>query len=467
MRRVWAVARVTIRESLRQKSAIVPVVLLIVLLPALGFTVRGDATLPGRAQMFLDYSLRVSRLLLALMTVFAACGTLAWELKYKQAYITLVKPLPRWQFLLGKWVGIGLLNLVLLIGVGGLIEGFAWHFRRSPAETALEQQQKKILEKEVLIAREVLRPMPPIEQIRKAADHRVQQLIDTGQMPEGTSARAFRNEVFRRMMTQWRTVGPLQYRSFQFKGLETARRQAGYIQIRYRIAPGTSVPSGMMSYIWQIGDVRRAKACKVPRLNEPVRTTHTLRVPADAITDDGELTVTFINIHPDGERMTFPASAIFIGENGLEVLYPADDFEPNLARALAMIWLQLLFLAALGLFGASFLTFPTACLMCLLVFFAGSGVGYLLEAIDWVGKDESAVVSGWVAAVTGPVVKAFLHLIPDFSAYTPSDEIVDGRLVSWQALGSALAHIGVLRTGVVLVLGCYVLTRREVAQVVV
>ncbi len=86
MRSIWAVARVTIREALRQKAAIVILVLLAVILPVLGFTVSGDATLYGRAQMFLDWSFRTSRLLLGLMTMFIACGTIAWELKYKHAY---------------------------------------------------------------------------------------------------------------------------------------------------------------------------------------------------------------------------------------------------------------------------------------------------------------------------------------------------------------------------------------------
>jgi len=467
MRRIWAVARVTIREALRQKSAVMLIVLLALLLPALGFSVKGDATLPGRAQMFLDYSLRVSRLLLALMTVFAACGTMAWELKYRQAYVTLTKPLPRWQFFLGKWVGLSLLNLALLVAVWGVIEGFAWYFRHVPAETPQQRRQKEILQKEVLIARASLKPMPPIDQIRDAVDRKLKQLMDTGQMPPGQSERQYRNELFNRYMKRWRTVGPLQARSFNFEGLQTAKRKAGYIQIRYYIVPGRATPSNVMSYIWQVGTPGVGKVYIVPRVNEPVRTKHTIRVPADAITDDGKLTVTFINMHPDGRQATFPASAIFSGETGLEVLYPAGDFGPNVARALAMIWLQLVFLAALGLCAASFLTFPTACLMCLLIFFAGSGVGYLLDAMHWVGKDPSAFVAGRLVRVTGPIIKGFLRVIPDFSRYTPSDAIVDGKLVGWDWLRSAAIHVGLLRTGAAILLGCVIITRREVAQVVV
>ena len=80
--------------------------------------------------------MRSSRLILGFLTIFVACGTLAWELKYRQAFITLVKPIPRWQFLVGKWVGVGLLNVILLACVGLVVEGFTWHFRGRPGLAA-------------------------------------------------------------------------------------------------------------------------------------------------------------------------------------------------------------------------------------------------------------------------------------------------------------------------------------------
>ncbi len=137
-----------------------------------------------------------------------------------------------------------------------------------------------------------------------------------------------------------------------------------------------------------------------------------------------------------------------------------------------MIFVQMLFLAGLALFAASFLTFPTACLVCLLVFFAGSGVGYLVESISWSLKDDSQLLAYGVAHYTRPLVWTFLEAIPDFSVYTPSEAMVDGQLVSWRwtlqpSLGRALLDVGLLRTGLILVAGCFILKRREVAQVIV
>jgi hypothetical protein len=494
MGNIWAVARVTVREALRQKAAIALLLVLGVLLPALGLSVKGDATLPGRAQMFLDWSLRSSRLILGFLTVFVACGTLAWELKYRQVYITLVKPIPRWQFLVGKWVGVGLLNLGLLACVGLVIEGFTWNFRGRPGLTLAgglhwnddavplkgltdqqrqnEDRDRKILLREVLVARVSLKPVPPLKEMMDEVNRIIEQRKDEGKMPAGQGEREFRNDLLAGKLRDYATVAPLSDRVFKFQDLSTAKRSSGYIQIRYCIESGQSTPNEMMSYAWQIGVPRKGEVRQYNRINEPVRTVHTLRVPANLISDDGELDVRFINVNPANPQGTFPASAIFSGDKGLEVLYPVDDFESNLVRALLMIELQMLFLAALGLCAASFLTFPTACLLCLLVFFAGSGVGYLLDSISWTMKDDAAVLAHSVTRVTRPLVWLFLKVIPDFSAYAPSDALVDGKVVSWSwtidpSLGRAVVDMGILRTGLVVLAGCFILKRREVAQVIV
>ncbi len=360
MRNIWAVARVTLREAIRQKAAILMLLVLGVLLPVLGFTVKGDSTLPGQVQMFLDWSLRSSRLILGFLTIFTACGTLAWELKYRQAYITLVKPIPRWQFLLGKWVGVALLNLVLLACVGLVIEGFAWHFRGRPGlafeggrprwkdeavplaglteqQRQNEQRDRDILLKEVLVARVCLRPIPPREQIMDEIDRTVEQYKDQGKMPAGQTEDAFRADLLERKLKEFATVAPLSERVFTFQGLQAARGKGNYIQIRYTIWPGNSTPNEMMSYVWQIGVPGKTQIYQYRCVNEPVRALHTIRVPAVAISDDGQLNVQFINVDPVNPEHTFEASAVFENvfatDHALEVLYPVDTFESNLFRA--------------------------------------------------------------------------------------------------------------------------------------
>ena len=57
MHSIWAVATNTIKQALRMKVALVSAILLIVILPLLGFSATGDETLKGRLQTIVSYSL--------------------------------------------------------------------------------------------------------------------------------------------------------------------------------------------------------------------------------------------------------------------------------------------------------------------------------------------------------------------------------------------------------------------------
>lgn len=113
-RRLRAVARVTIAEGLRMKLAIVFIGLLVVTLPALCFAAKGDGTIKGRVQMFLGYSVGLTSFYLSLLTIFFSCRTLANEIATQQIVILATKPVPRWQILVGKWLGIMILNVMLV-----------------------------------------------------------------------------------------------------------------------------------------------------------------------------------------------------------------------------------------------------------------------------------------------------------------------------------------------------------------
>ena len=72
MHSIWAVAINTIRQALRMKVALVFIVLLIVLIPVLGYTTTGDETLKGRLQTFVSYSLSLTSFSLCLLTIIVS-----------------------------------------------------------------------------------------------------------------------------------------------------------------------------------------------------------------------------------------------------------------------------------------------------------------------------------------------------------------------------------------------------------
>ena len=114
MRSIWAVAVNTVKQALRMKVAAVFIILLVVLLPAMGLTMTGDGTLKGRLQTFVSYGLSLAAFLLCLLTIVVAIYSLTSDIEQKQIYTVVTKPVRRFQLLLGKLLGVILLDVFLL-----------------------------------------------------------------------------------------------------------------------------------------------------------------------------------------------------------------------------------------------------------------------------------------------------------------------------------------------------------------
>jgi ABC-type transport system involved in multi-copper enzyme maturation permease subunit len=132
MRSIWAVAKNTVKQALRMKIAVVFIILLLVLLPVIGITTTGDETLKGRLQTFVSYGLSLTGLLLCLLTIIVSVYTVTSDIKYRQIYTVITKPIRRFQFLLGKLLGIILLDVALLVLFSSFIYIFAMYMPNGP-----------------------------------------------------------------------------------------------------------------------------------------------------------------------------------------------------------------------------------------------------------------------------------------------------------------------------------------------
>lgn len=117
-RRIGAVLRTTLAEGLRAKVASGFAALILISIPVFWLTSEGDGTIKGKVQMFFTYSLGFSLFLLAILTVLFSCRSLSVEIASRQIYGIVSKPIPRWQIVVGKWLGVILLDLVLIILAG-------------------------------------------------------------------------------------------------------------------------------------------------------------------------------------------------------------------------------------------------------------------------------------------------------------------------------------------------------------
>lgn len=104
MRRVWAVALCTIREAVRDKLLYNLVVFGLLLI---GSTILlSRLTLGDFHRLVLDVGLASINLFGVVIAVFVGVGLVNREIDRKTIYVVLSKTVPRWQVLLGKYLGL-------------------------------------------------------------------------------------------------------------------------------------------------------------------------------------------------------------------------------------------------------------------------------------------------------------------------------------------------------------------------
>lgn len=151
------VARTMIEEALRMRVAVVIIITYLVGLSLMPMILGSEDRVTYMVQRFLVYASGLIIFSLGLLTVLLGAYSVSRELSTRQVQMTLTKPLARWQYLLGKWLGIMLLNAVL-VGVAGVaIYGFAGAIASNPELDRLDRYK---VEREVLTARERHSPVP-------------------------------------------------------------------------------------------------------------------------------------------------------------------------------------------------------------------------------------------------------------------------------------------------------------------
>jgi len=113
-RRVWAIARLAIKESLRRRVLFIFLVFLIILMFA-GWFLDPEATDP--AAVYLAFVLSMSTYLVLLLALFLSAFSLPNDIKSKTIYTIVTKPVRSSEIVLGRMLGFGIVGTVLLCGM--------------------------------------------------------------------------------------------------------------------------------------------------------------------------------------------------------------------------------------------------------------------------------------------------------------------------------------------------------------
>jgi hypothetical protein len=519
MRIIWALARNTIHQAVRLKAATVLIVVFFVATPLLLFKVNtgaqdlettrlfyveADGTQTGEVQVLLTYSVTIAMVLLSALTCLLSARVLDQEIVGKQIFLLAAKPVRRWQMMLGKWLGILLLDAWLLLIFGVTIVGMAAYLAQpDPARPDGYNEVRR----EVLTCRRGVRPLAlDRETYMRDYLHMLEaQGVDLNEIDK----RHLKAVVDRKVERQSIRIPPLGTEQFLLHDVPVAENpQATQYTVRYKLY-GLEDSKTYVRTGWVISRpdrsywVRRLTYTKTGDARE-------FQIPASCVAEDGTMVVAFQNLQvsgPPGADGEAPkgVSVSFSVEEGLEVLAPVPstlggalasltDAEPvanaaqtfpflfNFVRGLVMVLIRLAFLTAVGVAATSCLHFPVALLVLVLTLFLGATNQFYVNLVEKQAatpaaqeelefKPETVLQDSgtWVyRSALSPafqvLARTLTTVFPDFGLTDPTPHLAIGREIGWGLLLRRVFWELIFRGGLVALVGLGIFYRRELAR---
>lgn len=450
MRTVLAIAGIALRNAIRSRVVVVLLGLLLVAIVALPLTIKGDGTLGGKVQVLLRYTLGAVNIILTIATLWAGCAAISAEVQDRQVHLIVSKPVHRAQIWLGKWLGLLILNVVLL-GMAGVVTYslMRWNLR---AEN-LTREERETLHEEILVARRVVRaPLPDVTTAARAVFDEQQR---RGELPKGARPDQVLEAIAQTLLQQAFSVPPGMAVNFVFK-LPKIPDSSRPLVLRYKYASSLT-SKDPVACVWVAGAPERTDRWQRQELAAPGG-VHTLHIPPALVEKDGRVVIMVANINLS------PVTMVFAPQDGVELLVYADSFAANLARCL------LVMLCELALFGA--LAVTLGCLFSLPVAALGALYAVLLMNIGNYLKtlmEEKSILNPMTPTVASELADRILHLIYvllhwmalPFQTVNPLEPLATGELVGWWWVGTIALWQGLVATAVLAAIGTWVFNRRE------
>lgn len=370
--------------------------------------------------------------------------------------VVAVKPIPRWQIWLGKWLGIVTLNATLLALSGACVYGLMlWRAGKLPAN-----EQKKLYE-QVLVSRASIKE-PPVD-VSKAVEARWQKRLQ--EEPIAPHLREYvHKQIEDEVRAEPQVVRPHYQRLWKLDARHikgTPAEQSLRLRIKFFAADQSTAGTlnGAYNLMWLLGKPG-APNQKRAMVRLAAESFQEFMIPGNAIADDGFLYLSFVNANE--VTILFPLA------DGLELLYAEGGFALNYARGLLIVLFWIALLAAIGLAAASYLSFPTAAFFAgalMVIVFASGTMTAVVEEGSIMGrghhgeKNEQRIED----VLLLPVFRGMLQIISLTQSVSPIDAVTSGRSITWGQVAESFGEIVLLLGGAFGVAGIVLFNRRELA----
>lgn len=229
------------------------------------------------------------------------------------------------------------------------------------------------------------------------------------------------------------------------------------LTIRYKVQAGSNDPTAIYRFYFllngfpypdPVGDQMRP-------ISAALNQFQTLSAPSFFVPDSGILELSIISDRGN------PRVAVF-QPGDIQILFPAGGYELNFIRVIAVLWIKLGFIAAVGVLTGSFLAFPVACLVTLAIMFMAESAGFLRESLEYYHVDDHQGNIKPFNVLGRAISLPISWIFATYADLKPIERLVDGRLLSWRSVAWGMSVI-LAWTAAVLIVAWAIFRKRELA----
>jgi uncharacterized membrane protein len=197
----------------------------------------------------------------------------------------------------------------------------------------------------------------------------------------------------------------------------------------------------------------------------PLGQAQTFVVPPVVVREDGTVAVKVMNGFVSERGFVVNPEALNFPKQGLSVSFSPGSYRINFARVMCVLWVKLAFLAMIGVFAGTFLSFSVASLVAFVLFWAAESAPLITRALEVFDEydprstEQKLVLWRWAVVSISKLVTSIFKVYGDLQ---PTGKLIDGVLLSW---GGVAVGAGVLGgfTVIFFFVASTIFKRRELA----
>ncbi|MBO5791907.1 MAG: hypothetical protein J6S54_05470 [Lentisphaeria bacterium] len=472
MRAFSAIVKLTFRHAVRSHifQLLFGVLLLCV---ALIPTTITNSTAADFLKSSIFYSLWIVSAVLGLSSIWLGCFIMTCDIDSYQLHMVVSKPVSRITVWLGKWTGVCLVNLLLLAAASTAVY-FIILYRFNNLE--FPPGEKERMRAEVLVGRRAFRADRPdySEAINELVRQKIKRLTSQGRTVDTQMQEKLIKDSQLEVVSRDSEAKVGVVKSWRFSNIPANTGKPIFLRYRPYINKVASEDQRPAHLLWSVGIPRERKAAAQagPLAQQNAKTYDIYLYPLDdkpdqvmtgvfhekelkpewnVVSSDGYVFMTVVNLDRLGGTMFFQPA------DGPKLLVPATGFAGNYARAVLVIGMELMLLAALSCAFAGCLSMPVAIFMVL---------SYLLFGAFSVYMVNLEYLAGFADRFGQFVGKVLLWVVIPLQRFDVSSVVSDGVLVEWAFIGSLFFHMIVLKALPLVLLGIYFYNKRELGLIV-